>query len=236
MFMLMCEIHSRIHCLWFQREKRASATGFHRPWKLELDGPLVCEWKTYCLWAACLEHFPSCAHVFPNHSSCIEFPTNIQILLSCCTAHLMLYSLDLIYLYCAYSSQCSDVNFIQIQYPRQIQQSKLVLIKTNTYQESMGRWVMCYMLRTLSIGSSKCSKGVLNVFQKRCTLSLKTFRGHTWIDSHIQSSTLKGNVEVLKAIFWWWLNCPSLRPTYDCCQVSFPQAFRYIQGKWYFWK
>lgn len=124
-------------------------------------------WMTYCLWAACLEHFPSCAHVFPNHSSCIEFPTNIQILLSCCTAHLMLYSLDLIYLYCAYSSQCSDVNFIQIQYLRQIQQSKLVLIKTNTYQESMGRWVMCYMLRTLSIGSSKCSKGVLNVFQKK---------------------------------------------------------------------
>lgn len=195
------------------------------------------EWKTSCLWAAHLEHFPSCAHVFPNHSSCIEFPTNILILLSRCTAHLMLYSLDLIYLHCAYSSQCSDVNLIQIQYPRQIQQSKLVLIKTNTYQESMGRWVMCYMLRTLSVGSNKGSKGVLNVFKKKKKILYPwKLRGHTWIDSHIQSSTLKGKAEVLKAIFWWWLNCQSLRLTYDCCQVSFPLAFRYIQGKWHFWK
>lgn len=195
------------------------------------------EWKTSCLWAARLEHFPSCAHVFPNHSSCIEFPTNILILLSRCTAHLMLYSLDLIYLHCAYSSQCSDVNLIQIQYPRQIQQSKLVLIKTNTYQESMGRWVMCYMLRTLSVGSNKGSKGVLNVFKKKKKILYPwKLRGHTWIDSHIQSSTLKGKAEVLKAIFWWWLNCQSLRLTYDCCQVSFPLAFRYIQGKWHFWK
>lgn len=191
---------------------------------------------SYCLWAACLEHFPSCAHVFPNHSSCIEFPTNIQILLSCCTAHLMLYSLDLIYLYCAYSSQCSDVNFIQIQYPRQIQQSKLVLIKTNTYQESMGRWVMCYMLRTLSIGSSKCSKGVLNVFQNDVLYPWKLLGGHTWIDSHIQSSTLKGNV-VLKAIFWWWLNCPSLRPTsMTVAKFHSHRLSDIFRAKWYFWK
>ena len=196
------------------------------------------ERKTYLLPLGCsFGALPRCAHVFPNHSSCIEFPTNILRLLSRCTAHLMLYSSDLIYLYCAYSSQCSDVNLIQIQYPRQIQQSKLVLIKTNTYQESMGRWVMCYMLRTLSVGSNKGSQGVLNVFFFfKDALSLKTFRGHTWIDSHIQSSTLKGKAEVLKAIFWWWLNCQSLRLTYDCCQVSFPPAFRYIQGKWYFWK
>lgn len=123
------------------------------------------ERKTYLLPLGCsFGALPRCAHVFPNHSSCIEFPTNILRLLSRCTAHLVLYSLDLIYLYCAYSSQCSDVNLIQIQYPRQIQQSKLVLIKTNTYQESMGRWVMCYMLRTLSVGSNKGSQGVLNVF------------------------------------------------------------------------
>lgn len=140
---------------------------FQRPRKFELDGPMVCGWKTYRLWPAPLERCPNRAHVFPNHSSCIEFPTNIQILLSRCTAHLMLYSLDLIYLYCAYFSQCSDVNLIQIQYPRQIQQSKLVLIKTNTYQESMGGWVMCYMLKALSVGRNKDSKGVLNAFQKK---------------------------------------------------------------------
>ena len=163
--MSMCEIHSRIQCLWFQREKRASATGFHRPWKLELDGPLVCEWLTafgLLVWSTFLvvHMFSQTIHLVLNFLQTYRY-------FCPCTAHLMLYSLDLIYLYCAYSSQCSDVNFIQIQYLRQIQQSKLVLIKTNTYQESMGRWVMCYMLRTLSIGSSKCSKGVLNVFQKK---------------------------------------------------------------------
>lgn len=140
---------------------------FQRPCKLELDGPMVCGWKTYRLWPAHLECFPSRAHVFPNHSSCIEFPTNIQILLSRCTAHLMLYSLDLIYLYCAYSSQCSDVNLIQIQYPRQTQQSKLVFIKTNTYQESMGGWVMCYMLRTLSVSRNRVPKEFWMYFKKK---------------------------------------------------------------------
>lgn len=125
-------------------KKWVSPAGFQRPYKLELDEPLECEWKTYCLWPAHLEPFSTCAHVFPNHSSCIEFPANVQILLPHCTAYLMLYSLDLIYLYCAYFSQCSDVNLIQIL--SKAKTAAKTSFNKNKYQKSMERWVMCYML------------------------------------------------------------------------------------------
>lgn len=119
-FILMGEIHGRIQCLWFQSEKEGFYSWVSKTCKLALDEPLKCEWKTYCLWPAHLKPFPSCAHIFQNHSSAIEFPANIQTLLPHWTARLMLYSFYLIYLYGTYFSKCSDVNLIQIQYSRQI--------------------------------------------------------------------------------------------------------------------
>lgn len=77
LFILMCEIHGRIQCLWFQSEKEGFHSWVSKTCKFELDGPLKCEWKTYCLWPAHLKPFPSCAHVVQNHSSAIEFPANI---------------------------------------------------------------------------------------------------------------------------------------------------------------
>lgn len=123
---------SRIQCLWFQREKEgfnswvSKTTQIQARWATEVWMKDLLPWACSC--GALLSH----VHVFQNHSSRIEFPANTQTLLPHCTAHLMLYSFDLIYLYCAYFSQCSDVNLIQIQYPRQIQQPKPVLMKANT--------------------------------------------------------------------------------------------------------
>ena len=123
-------------------------------------------------------------HVFPNYSSPVELPADMQTLLPHCRAHLMLYSFCLIYLYCAYFSQCSDVNVIQIQYLRQIQEPRTVLMKANT--STVWKDEPCVIhYGSISGGKWRFQRSSKN----KDILPLYTLRGCDRVGSPIQSST-----------------------------------------------
>lgn len=48
----------------------------------------------------------------------------------------------------------------------------------------MEEWVMCYKLKILLGGGNEGSKSVPKI---KTLFPLKTFRGHNWVGSHIQS-------------------------------------------------